>query len=313
MRFLFVAPHPDDLEFNIPSIMFSIAHCMKSSEYATDSKIKDALEISKSYFTAKKSDEFQFKAASMTRGEMAALTDEVQSTMKAAEIRSQELINGQKILTDKEPDFLGFFDGYVKVTDEAIQRVYEYIVKLQPDYIFGPEPTYVYYIHEDHVNTGRILYFAIKRIAQAKICGELDIPVPKLFYYQSIYNHWFFPRFPEFEEILINSLKAHATQSFTLDKKTLDYNIGHLEKLLKGMKVQYSSLGEALRYQPIPNNPDVNGIIRIKKFTEIPFKTRLIYYILKKLQELLRGKDYEARYRKYYDGKMPASINATWN
>ena len=137
--------------------------------------------------------------------------------------------------------------------------------------------------------------------------------IPKLFYYQSIYNHWFFPRFPEYEEILINSLKAHATQSFTLDKKTLDYNIGHIEKLLKGMKVQYSSLGEALRYQPIPNNPDVKGQIRIKKFTEIPFKTRLIYYILKKLQELLRGKDYEQRYRKYYDGKMPASINATWN
>ena len=71
-------------------------------------------------------------------------------------------------MTNKEPDFLGFFDGYVKVTDEAIQRVYDYIVKLQPDYIFGPEPTYVYYIHEDHVNTGRILYFALKRISSSE-------------------------------------------------------------------------------------------------------------------------------------------------
>ncbi|TFG17331.1 MAG: PIG-L family deacetylase, partial [Promethearchaeota archaeon] len=165
MRFLFVAPHPDDLEFNIPSIMFSIAHCMKSSEYTANSDIKRALDISKSYFTTKKKDEFLFKAASMTRGEMASLTDEVQSTLKAAEIRSQELINGQNILTNKEPDFLGFFDGYVKVTEEAVQKLFDYIVKLQPDYIIGPEPTYVYYIHEDHVNTGRILYYAIKRMA----------------------------------------------------------------------------------------------------------------------------------------------------
>lgn len=313
MRFLFVAPHPDDLEFNIPSIMFSIAHCMESSKYADNPEIQHALEKSIHYFTNKKSVKFQFKAASMTRGEMAKLTDEVQSTMKAAEIRSQELINGQKILTNKEPDFLGFFDGYVKVTNESIQRVYDYIVELQPEYIFGPEPTYVYYIHEDHVNTGRILYFAIKRIVQAKIRGELEIPIPKLFYYQSIYNHWFFPRFPEFEKILINSLKAHETQSFTLDKKTLDYNVAHIEKLLKGFKVQNSTLGEALRYQPIPYNPDVSGQIRIKKFTETPLRIRLIYYILKKLQELLRGKNYEERYHKYYDGIMPASISTTWD
>jgi hypothetical protein len=248
----------------------------------------------------------------MTRGEMAELTDEVKSTMKAAEIRTQELINGQKILTGRQPDFLGFFDGYVKITEESIQKVYDYVVQMKPDYIIGPEPTYYFYIHEDHLNTGRILYLVLKRIVQAKIKGNLDIAIPKLFYYQSIYNHWFFPRFPGFEEILINSLKAHATQSFTLDKTTLDYWVGHIEKLFKGLKVDHSILGEALRYQPIPNNPDVSGKIRIKKFSELPLRTRILHYVLKKLQILLRGHDYEERYSKYYDGQMPASINITW-
>ncbi|MBN2156497.1 MAG: PIG-L family deacetylase [Candidatus Lokiarchaeota archaeon] len=313
MRFLFVAPHPDDLEFNVPSIMFAIAHCRKPNHFSKDPEIKDALQRSVQYFTHTPNEKFYFKAVSMTRGEMAELTDEVRSTMKAAQIRTQELITSQQILTGKKPDFLGFFDGYVNVTKDAIQSVYNYIVQLQPDFIIGPEPVFVYYDHKDHVNTGKLLYFALKRLVKAKKNREVDITIPKLLYYQSIYNHWWFPRFPAFENILVNALKAHQTQSFTLDKKGIEYNIGLLEKIFKGLRVQYSNKAEALRYQPIPDNIDVPWTFKIKNFEDIPIRKRVVHYILRKLRAKLASHNYSERYDKYFDGKMDAEINATWN
>jgi len=313
MRFLFVAPHPDDLEFNIPSIMFVIAHCMNPKQYSEKPEILKALEISKKYLTTRNEVNFQFKTVSMTRGEMAQLTDEVGSTLKAAEIRSQELINGQLILMGKMPDFLGFFDGYVEVSEQSIKKVYDYIIRMRPDYILGPEPIFVYYDHKDHVNTGKILYFVLKRMVKAKKKGDLDITIPKLFYYQSIHNHWFFPRLPVFEEFLINALKAHKTQSFTVNKKGIEYNIGLLEKFFKGLKVQHSYKGEALRYQPIPENPDVPWKYKVKQFSDLPMRKRIVHYVLRKLRAKIASHNYTERYEKYYDGKIPESISGTWN
>jgi hypothetical protein len=107
-------------------------------------------------------------------------------------------------------------------------------------------------------------------------------------------------------------LKAHETQSFTIDKKGIEYNIGLLEKLFKGLKVGYSRKGEALRYQPIPYNPDVKGKFKVKRFYQIPFRKQFVHYIIAYLRKKLASHNYSERYEKYFDGKMPASITATW-
>ena len=116
-----------------------------------------------------------------------------------------------------------------------------------------------------------------------------------------------------YEEILFEALKAHKTQSFTIDKKGIEYNIALLEKLFKGLKVGFSNKGEALRYQPIPNNPDVKGKFRVKKIPQIPFRKQLVHYVITFLRKKMLDHNYAKRYERYYDGEMPASISATWD
>jgi LmbE family N-acetylglucosaminyl deacetylase len=172
MKVLFLCAHPDDLEFSIPSMMITLAGNLEKTLDSTDKNIQknlNTIQYGRSLFVKKQKDsidgipEFKIKTACMTRGEMSSFTEQIGSTLKAAKIRTKELKNSQQILTGKMPDFVGYFDGYVRVSETAIIKIKDYIMKLQPDIVIAPEPIYTWYHHPDHVRTGRIAYFAIKR------------------------------------------------------------------------------------------------------------------------------------------------------
>lgn len=312
MKILFLCAHPDDLEFSVPGMMISLGNktqFLSSSKFSIKpiKKIQNGTDF---FFKSLKVEhkELKIKIACMTRGEMSPLTDKTKSTLKAAKIRTIELNRSQKILTGGEPDYLGLLDGYVRVSEHAINILKNYLFKIRPDIIVAPEPIFAWYHHVDHKRTGKIAYFTLKRMLKEKIEEKRDIKVPRLVYFQSIWNDWYFPRYTEFQPIIEAALKCHKSQAALLSKARLP---GYFEKLLHGLKVRNSIYGEALRFQYLARNYD-NKVkkSKMKEFRNLPLLKRIVYYISYKLLNNANY-DYSFRYR-YFDGKMAPKKTEIW-
>jgi LmbE family N-acetylglucosaminyl deacetylase len=311
MKFLFLCAHPDDLEFSVPSLMITISG--NPDLNGLSKKIKEniikAIDLGRNLIVRNpKNTNFSFKTACMTRGEMSPFSKEV-GTLKAGKIRTIELKNSQKVLTGGTPDFLGFFDGYIRVTDKSISIIKDYIAKLQPDIIIAPEPWITWYHHPDHIRTGLIAYYALMRLINEKKNNKIDIKIPKLFYFQTLWNDWYFPKFPAYKILIDKARKAHKCQQGILGLAKVPEFIeihSHIRKIpyLKS---------EGLRYQPLPNNPNMmNKNFRIKNLKNASIFKKIIisffYYLIKHD----RNEHYEKIYKEYYDGRLDPSISNNW-
>ncbi|MBD3352625.1 MAG: hypothetical protein GF364_14155 [Candidatus Lokiarchaeota archaeon] len=316
MKVLFLCAHPDDLEFSIPSLMLTmscIAEDTKKRERC-ESLSKAIIQGSNHLCKKMKASEIAIKVASMTRGEMSKFTDRVKSTKKAAIIRSHELEGSQLILTGKIPDFLGFVDGYIRITDDTIKSVKNYFELLKPDIIIAPEPIYTWYHHPDHVRTGKIAYFAIRRIIKETEKNNIDKKIPRLFYFQSIWNDWYFPRFPSHQKAINKALKEHKSQAAILIEAKIP---GFLEKIIHGLKIQNCPFGESLRYQPIMSIQNQNKHAKHrfdkhhKRFKNLGLIKRLIYYATTSIFNVFEVNEYDERYQ-FFDGTLDPRISKSW-
>ncbi|MHA1264549.1 MAG: PIG-L deacetylase family protein [Candidatus Helarchaeota archaeon] len=156
MRFLFICAHPDDLEFNISNLMITIAQVP-------------------SHIT---------KILCMTKGEYGTLNDSLKGE-KLGKIRQKELLQAAKMEGIQDVEFLNFLDAHVEINGDTIQTIREAIEAFKPDVIFAPEGLYSYYPHDDHLNTGIIVYNIIK--------GIKPIERPILYTYHSYINTHYFP------------------------------------------------------------------------------------------------------------------------
>jgi len=318
MKILIFCAHPDDLEFIIPSFILTTSQFVP--EFLNNKekiKLKELnKEALKYIFKNPNIDllDLKIKIASMTRGEMSFFTDEIKSTLKAAKIRENELIKSQKVLSGKIPDFLGFFDGFIRASDFAIEKIKNYINALKPDIVIAPEPLFAWYHHPDHVRTGKIVFYAIRRLAKLK-----NVTIPKLFYFQSLLNDFYFPRFSFHKKIIKKALKFHRSQQKVLLPARIP---GFFENLFHGLKIPYHIFGEALRYQPIfpkykeenekiHNNQKIRKIKIHKNILNLNLFKRMIYYCTFKIFNSFTLNDYNKRY-KYFDGKLNEKINLTW-
>ncbi|MHA1697865.1 MAG: PIG-L deacetylase family protein [Promethearchaeota archaeon] len=71
---------------------------------------------------------------------------------------------------------LGFIDGFLPVNKYSLNAVVEIIKREKPDIIFAPDPIFAIDFHNDHINTGVLVYFACRMIKETK-------PVNLFFYY----------------------------------------------------------------------------------------------------------------------------------
>jgi LmbE family N-acetylglucosaminyl deacetylase len=319
MKILLLCAHPDDLEFSVPSLIISLARLKgKDSNFNLDhinltekaqNKVNQCVQESQKYlFKQEIPQEIQVKVACITRGEMSSFTSTIKSTIKAAKVRTDELTNSQRILTGKEPDFLGLFDAFVRISDDAIERVKDYFQKVQPDIIIAPEPLFAWYHHADHLRTGKIAYFALRRWIQSEIKSNgsgSKQKFPRLFYFQAIWNDWYFPRFQAYQPLIKQALASHVSQKSLLMGAKLP---GTLEKIIHGVRLRNTPFGEALRYQPILGR---DAISRPKKhFQDLPLVKKIVYYVGK---FFMGGHDkkFEAN-SKNYDGRLKPTIRYTW-
>jgi LmbE family N-acetylglucosaminyl deacetylase len=152
MRILFLCPHPDDSEFfagNTEVMAVKAGHevviaCMTSDEYGTPR------------------DDFKGKRIRRIR---------IREMEKAARIVGAKL------------DWLGFIDGYLPFNKSAFLKLKTYIDLTKPDIIFAPDPLFALDFHSDHVNTGKLIYLVLNRMAHP----------PLFLYYQSLKPNYFVP------------------------------------------------------------------------------------------------------------------------
>ncbi|MHA1405614.1 MAG: PIG-L deacetylase family protein [Candidatus Helarchaeota archaeon] len=153
-RYSFICAHPDDLE------IFVGAFIRLAVKQGHDVEI-----------------------VSMTKGEWGTMNPNLKGE-KLARIRVGELQRAASLhgVQKGKIKFLGLIDG--KVTLEAAEKALrQYFQERKPDVIFAPEPVFSIYVHPDHINTGKAVYFLLKH--------EPIESRPLLFTYHSFKNNLF--------------------------------------------------------------------------------------------------------------------------
>ncbi len=161
---LILSPHIDDIEFGVPffyirslSLGYNVIEViMTNSEFGTH--------------------EIEFKGARLSK------------------IRFHELMKVNQLFTTyttNVPELirLNYIDGHLPVDIKAIDRISAIIRDKKPDIILAPDPWYTLDPHPDHLNTGKILFFALRNVEQNIL--------PKKIYYFYTFNsnshfkvHW---------------------------------------------------------------------------------------------------------------------------
>jgi LmbE family N-acetylglucosaminyl deacetylase len=194
LKILFLCAHPDDLEFMIPNI---IIECVENGHDIT--------------------------VASMTRGEYGSLNPSMFGE-KLARIRVIELNNAAKINGVKDVRFLGFIDGHVAYNKGNIMKLKKFLDSLRPDVIFCPEAYFTYYWHYDHVNTGKMVHYILRKYYAKK---------PALLFFHSYKNNFFVP--VEYLRRSNKSLRAHFYTQFQIIGLMVPFR--YLIMVINGLKI----------------------------------------------------------------------------
>jgi LmbE family N-acetylglucosaminyl deacetylase len=191
-KILFLQPHPDDLELNCAHIM----------HYLATSKKKHDIIV-----------------ASITKGEF-GLPGQEYNKFKGtllARVRTRELETALSLhgITPEKLTFFDYVDGFVPFNRDIVAKMTAYITAERPDIVFAPEPTYTYYPHNDHTNTGRVIFHVINK-------GDIGY-TPKLYFYSSFSPNFFFGFSEDGMALTERLLACHKTQYWLLNRIKLVY------------------------------------------------------------------------------------------
>ena len=159
-RFLFIGPHPDDIEIGAGATAAKLVDMGKA--------VRFLVCIDGRFGTT--------NAPEGLHGD------------KLVEIRKQESKASAERLGVSEVHFLDFKDGGFYEQDDLIQRIAKEVGEFKPDVIFAPDPCVTSECHRDHLNVGnaarQIACFApYKEIMKGY--GAEDAPVQALAYYMT--------------------------------------------------------------------------------------------------------------------------------
>lgn len=309
MKILFFCAHPDDLEFEVPSVIIAAGRDPDLENLKVSiRKLDRAIDRSREFLlTSPSNADIKLKVACMTRGEMSSFTYITKSTKKAAKIRTAELNESQNVLSGESPDYLGFFDGYVSLDEKTISTIEDYIVGLKPDIIIAPEPIYTWYHHRDHIRTGKAAFLALKRIKLNIKTGGVKMNLPSLYYFQSIWNDWYFPKYRIFKKVIDRALKAHRSQAGLLRFAKI---LGFFESFIHGRNVPDCFFAEALRHQAIPDQDGKLDCLKIRRLAQLSWLKRIIYYVSKRIYSM-EIEDYKGR-SQHLDGTIDPDFSKEW-
>lgn len=218
-RIFIFSPHIDDVEFGMPffyvralSLGFNVVEIvMTNSEFGTH--------------------ELDFKGKRLKK-------IRIHELKKSIELFTNYADNKTKLIR------IDYIDGHLPINRKIIIQISDLIQKAVPDIIFAPDPWYILDHHPDHLNTGRLVYLALKKIEERYL--------PKKIYYFYTYNsdiffrvHW------KDRKIIYKAYNSFQSQVTPLQRKYLKliYCYLYYRRFYKS-----GFFTENFREQPIMNN-----------------------------------------------------------
>ncbi len=159
-RYLFVGPHPDDIEIGAGGTIAALRQMGKQISFVICTDGRYGLN----------------NAPEGTTPE------------ELIEIRKQESIESAKTLGVTDVTFLGFSDGGFYNTEDLRNALAKVIGEKQPEIIFAPDPSVISECHIDHLNTGitaRTLAFFAPFEMIMKQFGAKSAPVKAIAFYMT--------------------------------------------------------------------------------------------------------------------------------
>lgn len=185
-KYLFIGPHPDDIEIGAGATAAKLAAAGKSVTFLICLDGRFGFENIKEPVTPQ----------------------------QMAEIRKQECLDSAAVLGIKDVRFLGLSDGGLYTMEELWNSMARAVGEICPDIIFVPDPFVGSECHKDHLNVGetarRLAYFApFKDIMEA--CGAGTAPIEAIAYYMTAKPNRFVGT-KGFTELQKKALLCHKSQ-----------------------------------------------------------------------------------------------------
>ena len=186
-RFLFIGPHPDDIEIGAGATVARLAAAGKAVTFliCLDGR-------------------FGLSAA-----------PEGTTKEELAEIRKREAVAAAKVLGVTDVRFLGLSDGGFYGMEELRTGIARAVGEVQPQVIFGPDPSLTSECHPDHLNVAecvrRLAYFCSIPQIMAGI-GAVSAPVEAVAFYMTARPNRFVATGAAAFEKQMEAIRCHRSQ-----------------------------------------------------------------------------------------------------
>ena len=144
-RYLFVGPHPDDIEVACGATVAKLVSLGKKVTFVV-----------------------------CTDGRIGSL-DESLTSEQIVEIRQRESLESAKLLGVDDVVFLPFHDGGDYTADELAKALVPHILQTQPQMVFCPDHTVPSECHPDHIKTGQAATKAVFLASWPKLTAQLGL------------------------------------------------------------------------------------------------------------------------------------------
>ena len=184
-RYLFVGPHPDDIEVACGATVAKLVSLGKKVTFVV-----------------------------CTDGRIGSL-DESLTSEQIVEIRQRESLESAKLLGVTDVVFLPFHDGGNYTVDELACALVPYILKTQPQMVFCPDHTVPSECHPDHLKTGQAVTKAVFLASWEKLAAQLGCEgsAPNInlaYYYTNKPNRYF--GIKKFRKVHLDAIACHKSQ-----------------------------------------------------------------------------------------------------
>ena len=222
-RYLFVGPHPDDIEIGTGATIAALRKMGKEISFVICTDGRYGLDHAPEGTTPE----------------------------ELIEIRKQESIASAAALGVSDVTFLGFSDGGFYDPKDMFKALAKVAGEKKPDVIFAPDPSVTSECHIDHLNTGKIarqLAFFAPFEAIMKQYGAKSAPVQAIAFYMTAKPNRFISTGPYLSKQIESVFGCHKSQfpegcadissiSLYLKLRAYDFGIRSFKGKAEGFRV----------------------------------------------------------------------------
>jgi len=210
----------------------------------------------------------------MTNNEFGTRRDDFKGH-RLRKIRAKELDNANRVFEKYAKNRvhvikMGYIDGHLPLDNDVLQKMIKLIRNEKPTIIFAPDFWYAQDFHPDHINTGRLVYFTLKKLLKS------EQPRRTFYYYSTKTRNYIKCKWKDFK-IVKEVLSQHKSQYSPLENKLFTTFYKKLSILRHFFETKKFS--ESFREQEFNNGFPVAP----EEFEKMRMRARIIYFAFSKV------------------------------